>query len=81
MIAFATMLAQPAEQAGIKLPPDTENFDPFEYPHWTVYRKWQIGRAMPWPGIHFENAKIIAAVPDDVITTITQEELHERGAL
>ena len=79
MIAFPAMLIGPAEKAGIKVPPDANNFMDKEYPHFTVYLNAQLGHPMPHPTAHWDNAKVIAAIPEDKIFTITVQELLAAG--
>lgn len=79
MIAFPFMLVGPAQQAGILTPPDPENYEPNEFKHWHLFRMVQLGQSMPSPDSHWENAKIIAALPEDDVTTITWEVLKIKG--
>ena len=79
MKAFPGMIALAAKEAGIKLPSDLENFEASEYPYWVVFSKMQLGQPMPHPGVDWENAKVVAAVPIEEITKITPEQLIVRG--
>ena len=79
MLAFPEMIAPAAEEAGIKVPEDLENFDPKEYPHWLVFSKVQLGAPMPHASAHWENAKVVAKVPEDKIKLVTLKELEELG--
>jgi hypothetical protein len=79
MLALDDMLVKPAEEAGIKVPTDLENFNKDEYPHWTVYCNVQLGSPMPYPSCHWDNAKIIASIPSDKIKITTFEELEKLG--
>lgn len=84
MIAFPEMLVEPAEQAGMKVPPhagkhDLDNYDPEEYPHFHVYLTAQLGASMPSWSSHWDNAVMIAAIPADKIKTITYEQLLDMG--
>ena len=76
MIAFPGMLLAAAEQAGMKCPPDPNDFDAAEFPHFRVFCSIQLGS---YPGEHWENAKVVAAVPDDQILTVTVAGLINRG--
>ena len=73
MKAFPEMIALAAEKAGIKLPPDLENFEPSDYPHWVVFSRIQLGSAMPYPGVDWDNAKVIAAISNEDIFKITPD--------
>lgn len=79
MIAFPGMLIRPAKDAGMKVPDDPDDFDKGAYPHFYVYMQAQLGAPMPFPDAPFENAKVIAAIPDEEITKITYQELLEKG--
>ena len=79
MLAFPEMLIAPAEKAGMAVPPDPENFDREEYPHFAVFCAVQLGASMPTPVAHWDNAKVIAAVPEDKIRTITFNQLIANG--
>ncbi len=78
MLAFESMLIAAAEKAGIKVPLDTD-YDPHEYPHWRVFCTMQLGRSMPTPTAHWDNAKIIAAIPDDKIKTVNTVDILGMG--
>lgn len=79
MFAFPDMLKYAAELAGIKTPENCEDFNPEYYPHFEVFCIMQLGQPMPYPGVHFDNAKIIASIPDDKIKLITGQELLDLG--
>lgn len=85
MIAFASMLIRPAEEAGMKCPTyqalkdKNDEFNPEKFPHFAVFCNVQLGQAMPSWTAHWENAKIIAAIPEDKIRTITLPELLALG--
>lgn len=78
MLVFPGMLVAAATEAGMKVPPDPDNFDSGQYPHFRVFCNMQLGRRMQ-PGEQWENAKVIAAVPEDEIRTITAADLIRRG--
>jgi signal recognition particle subunit SEC65 len=78
MIMFPDMIAEAAEEAGIKLPHDLEEYNPEEFPHWHVYQNVQLCRAVTW-GNHWENAKIIAKIPKENLKKITENDLREMG--
>lgn len=79
MIAFPGMLVQPAKDAGMKVPDDPEDFDKDSYPHFYVYVLVQLGAPMPFPSAHYENAKVIASIPEEEIVKISYQELLEKG--
>lgn len=81
MIAFPSLLLGPASEAGMKVPANPDEFAPDEFPHFQVFCNWQLGRPMPWPTTHWENAKIVAAIPEADIRTITVERLMAAGVV
>lgn len=82
MLVFPELLASAAEEAGIKVPPENSlhenHWDYNEYPHFTVFCNAQLGHRMR-PGAQWENARIIAAIPDNEIKEITFHQLEELG--
>ncbi len=79
MIISAPMLIGPAKKAGMKVPFDADNFNPKDYPHFSVFCSVQLGAPMPSWTSHWTNAKIIAAIPDNKIKTITYRDLTKMG--
>lgn len=78
MMAFPSMLVDAATKAGMKIPPDPDNFKPEEFPHFHVYCNVQLGRAITW-GNHWNNAEIITKVPEEKLKTITEADLEKLG--
>jgi hypothetical protein len=79
MIAFPEMLINPAKEAGMKVPENADKFDAKKFPHFQVFCIVQLGRRMPSPTSHWENAKIVASIPQEKIFTITNGELLAMG--
>lgn len=79
MFAFPGLLVKAAEDAGMKVPSDPDNYVASDYPHFHVFCNAQIGRRMPYPGVHFDNARVIAEIPDDAILHMKVEDLVTRG--
>lgn len=80
MIAFPGMLVRPAEEAGMKVPPDPDEFTPTDFPHFYAFCVMQLGRPiLNGMTSHWENAKIIASVPEDKILAITPADLFDMG--
>ena len=79
MLSLPEMIVGPAEQAGLKVPPDVNAFDKNEYPHWNVFCAVQLGSPMPSPVAHWENAELIAKIPEDQIREVTFNQLLELG--
>lgn len=81
MIAFPGMLAKAATLAGISIPDNVDKFEEYVelYPHFYVFCLMQLGQSMPYPGVHFDNARIIAECTEDEIVVITPNELIDRG--
>jgi hypothetical protein len=78
MIAFPAMLVDAAERAGMKVPPDPDAFDKSEFPHFACFCTLQLCRPTQH-GEHWENAKVIARVPDAEITKLSLEDFLARG--
>lgn len=80
MMAFPGMLISACEKAGIKCPSDPDNgdWDRDEYPHFAVFCALQLGRRIRL-GEHWDNAKVIAKIPEDEIKTLTLVDFISRG--
>lgn len=74
MMVYPGMLVGAAEDAGMKVPPDTENYDPKEYPHFDLFCLLQLARPMQW-GEQFDNAKILAEIPIEELRKMTVKQL------
>ena len=81
MLAFPSMLTEAAKTAGMKTPDlsKTEEWDREAFPHFTVFCGAQLERPMSSPTEHWDNAKIIAAIPDDRIRQMTVADLLAAG--
>lgn len=79
MIAVPTLLAAIAQRHGIKTPPQSESYEPSEYPHWHVYLLMQLDAPMPSPTSAADNAAIVARIPNEKILRITPKELRALG--
>lgn len=78
MLAFPAMLIPAATEAGMPVPEDADNYDSNEFPHFYVFCAVQLGRPMN-PGEHWDNAKVIAAVPEEVIRFVSVDYLVRNG--
>ena len=78
MLIYPYMLTDAATQAGMKVPDDPENFDKGVYPHFFVFCNVQLNRPVEH-GEHWENAKVIAKIPDEQITKVTVQDLIDLG--
>ena len=79
MLVYPGMLVGAAEKAGMKVPPDPDNFDPEEYPHFDLFCLLQLARSMQW-GEQFDNAKILAEIPIEELRKMTVKQLvTEKG--
>lgn len=79
MLAFPGMLVGPAEKAGIPVPEDPDQYLELreEYPRFFAYCVMQLGQPLPHPAAHWENAEVIAEIPEERLETITPGELIE----
>lgn len=50
-----------------------------EFPHFHVFCQLQLGRTMPYAGVHWENAHVIAKVPESMIRSLTWDEATSLG--
>ncbi len=79
MIMVNAGLLPAAKAAGMKVPDDPEDYDRQDYPHWHGFVSLQVGVAMRGAHVHWENAKVMAAVSDEEIKEITALQLEDRG--
>lgn len=80
VISKPEALAKIAKEAGIKVPEDINDFElTADYIHFVIFMTVQKGEEMPYPSAALENAKMIAAIPDEEITTVSIENLIDRG--
>lgn len=79
MIAFPDILATMAEQAGMKVPENVEEYDKAEYPHFHVYCTLQIGAPMPHTDSHWTNARIIAGLTEEQVKTYDFNDFVKAG--
>lgn len=79
MLAFPMLLVSPAQEAGITVPKNLDDFDPEQFPRFHVFCCIQLGARMPSPTSHWDNAKVIASLTDDEVKTVTLDELVNRG--
>lgn len=79
MLAFPVMLVSAAKDANMSVPDNPDDFDREKFPHFAVFCNTQLGTRMSEPNIHFENAKVIAKIPDDEIKKVTIINLYNLG--
>jgi hypothetical protein len=80
MMGFEGMLVDAAIAAGMKVPPDPDNtpYRKEDFPHFWVFCRLQLNRAIQW-GEHWENAKVIANIPEEKLKTMTLEHFIAEG--
>ena len=81
MIAMPTLLVRPAEKAGIAVPADPDEHEAHKesHPHFHVFCVMQLGQPMPYAAVHWDNAKVVAGIPDDEINIVTAQQIKDRG--
>jgi len=81
MIAFPELLIEPANRAGIPTPDDVTRYEEYAelYPHFFVFCQMQLGSPMPYPSVHFDNAKIIAMFTEEDFFTLTDQDIINHG--
>lgn len=72
-------LAKIAKEAGIDVPENINDFDLDQHIPFVIFMTVQRGEEMPYESAALENAKMIAAIPAEEITTVTIEGLIDRG--
>ena len=77
-MVFPSMLTPAAEEAGMPFPPDPDNFEPEDFPHFHIFCSVQLCRAMEWTE-HWDNAKVLVKIPEEELKTLTLEGLLEKG--
>ena len=81
MISQPAILASYAAEAGMKFPEDPDRFEEEkeQFPHFFIFCAMQLGAPMPSPTSGWENARVIAAIPEEELKTITAEQIYQRG--
>ena len=79
MFALPTTLVSASQKAGIETPTDPLEYDESKYVKFHLFCCAQLGAPMPYPGVHFENAEVIAKLNEETLETITMSELEEAG--
>lgn len=79
VITDAEQLASIAKQAGITVPENINDFDLDQHIPFVIFMTAQRGEEMPYESAALENAKMIAGIPEEEITTVTIEGLIDRG--
>lgn len=72
-------LAKIAKEAGIVVPEDINDFDLEGHVHFVVFMTVQRGEELPYEQAALDNAKLIAAISDEDINTITIEGIIDLG--
>jgi hypothetical protein len=79
MMAFPSMLVGAAEKAGIKIPSQPDGkWKSKDFPHFHIFCNVQLCRPIRW-GEHWENAEVIAAIPETELESIKLGDLIARG--
>lgn len=79
MIPQPYLLVPAAVKAGIEVPNDIHNFEPEEYPHFAVFVNAQTNKLLPHAEAHFDNAKLVAQIPREVVLQMSLKDLVNRG--
>lgn len=73
------MLVNPAKEAGIMCPEDPDNYEKNDFQHFFVFCNMQLWQPMPYPSVHWDNAKIIASIPKSKITSLNKDQIINLG--
>lgn len=80
MIAFPTLLVEPAKSAGISVPKDPDRYNTSEClrenPHFFALCMLQLGRPLPYPNSHWRNAESLAKIDEKKLKQMTLCELE-----
>ena len=83
MLAFGSMLLGPAKEAGMKIPEDfdDENIEAIKesHVHFYIFCLLQLAKRMHSPTEHWENAKILAKIPEEELKKMSIADLIGRG--
>ena len=79
MFAFPEMIAPMAEQVGIKVPNELDNYDPNEYVAWHVFSTIQLGASVPYHSAPWDNAAIISAISEEELKVMLWENFELAG--
>jgi hypothetical protein len=78
MLIYPSMISESASQAGIKVPENPDgDWDPKEFPRFTVFCNAQLCRPLSSWDEHWGNAKIVASFDDP--NSVTFEQLRKKG--
>ena len=75
MINQRESLVDAAEQAGINIPPDLNDYDKSLFPYWHLFCLAQIDRPLLTETSHYKNAKMIAAISVEQIGKTEFDEI------
>ena len=81
MIAFPSILATYAAEAGMAHPEDPDQFEELkaDFPHFHIFCVLQLGQPMPNPQAGWDNAKVVADIPLEELKTMTQQHFIDKG--
>ena len=79
MLDHPEELRAAAENAGIEVPDETEEFVISEYPHFALFCYAQLNKPMKFPFDHWTNAKVIAKLSHCGLKEISPQGLFEMG--
>lgn len=75
---YPSMLVEAAAKAGMDVPPNPADFDAKKYPRFDIFCKVQLCRPIIW-GEHWDNAKVVARIPEEKLATVTLQDLIDDG--
>ena len=70
-----------AKKSGIKVPSseELETYKDEDFPHFSFFCSYQIGKPLRYASEHWDNAKIVASLTHEQATTLTWEGLDSVG--
>lgn len=80
MFMFPGMFYNYIKDSRLKMPDDFEDYNPEEYPNFHVFMFIHLGRPLDIVALE-DNAKIIADISEDIIKSVTLNDLMKRGVV
>ncbi len=79
MIASKELLVSVAQQAGMQVPENLEQFDTYQFPYWTIF--WMLQGDRPFMSWRepLRNAEIINGIPYDKLIHMNWEDFEKEG--
>lgn len=77
-VHYSTALIEPAQAAGIPIPPDIDSYNHGEFRRWSIFCSIQLSRDMPEYS-EWHNAIVVASLTENQLINITWDGLDKAG--